>query len=110
MTTRTITLRNTVSGVSEAFPEALALDLLEDPHYKKILVEVDSEKPEVLSPPYELTDDGNRNRIEDVSTGPVETIDDEDEIRPYRDDSIVVSAEEDAAAYDEFVDSKKKKD
>lgn len=27
----------------------------------------------------------------------------EDEIRPFRDDSIVVSAEQDAAAYDEFL-------
>ena len=92
MTTRTITLRNTVSGVSEVFPEALALDLLDDPHYKNILKEVDSEKPEVLSPPYELTDEGDRERINDEplalpSTEPVDTIDDEDEFRAFADDS-----------------------
>lgn len=92
MTTRTITLRNTVSGVSEVFPETLAQDLLEDPHYKNILVEVDSEKPEVLSPPYELTEEGNRARINTEplalpSTEPVDTVDDEDEFRAFADES-----------------------
>jgi hypothetical protein len=46
----TIILRNTISGVSHAFPADYARRILADPFLGKNQVEVDSEKPEVLSP------------------------------------------------------------
>lgn len=51
MTTRMILLRNTVSRVTSPFEETYAKRLLADPHYGRILEEVDSEKPEVLGQP-----------------------------------------------------------
>lgn len=97
MSAKTIILRNTVSGVSAPFEEKQAERLLADPKFGKILVRVDSEKPEVLSPPYEIDDDGTRQKIETVSTEPVDTID--DEFPTFGDGSD-----------DEFMDSKNEKD
>lgn len=48
MTTETILLRNTISKVTSAFEANYAKRLLADPHYGKILEEVQTEKPEVL--------------------------------------------------------------
>lgn len=63
----TILLRNTVSGVTSPFEETYARRLLADPHFGKINVEVKSEKPEVLSEPYEV-EDGERKPLPKAPT------------------------------------------
>lgn len=74
MNTETTLLRNTISGVTASFAAENARYLLSHPHYGSILVEVDSEKPEVLSPPY-VVEDGERQPA-DTKGAPA----DEDEI------------------------------
>lgn len=59
-----IVLRNTISGVAESYPPKQAENILADPKLGKINVIVESEKPEVLSPPY-YVEDGERVFIED---------------------------------------------
>lgn len=73
ITTETTLLRNTISGVTASFNADYARDLLAHPHYGSILVEVDSEKPEVLSAPY-VIESGERQPAD------AEGADDEDEI------------------------------
>lgn len=47
----TIILRNTISKVATPFPADYARRLLADPFLGKHLIEVDTEKPEVLGQP-----------------------------------------------------------
>lgn len=65
MTIEKIILRHTISGVSESFPAEYARDLLADPELGKVLVEVDSEKPEVFSRSYVVDSDGKRYPADD---------------------------------------------
>ena len=65
MTIEKIILRHTISGVSESFPAEYARDLLADPQLGKFLVEVGSEKPEVLSQSYVVDSDGKRYPVDD---------------------------------------------
>lgn len=51
-----ILLRNTVSGVTHAFDAPYARRLLADPFHGKNLIEVESEKPEVLAPEHSAED------------------------------------------------------
>lgn len=63
-----ILLRNTVSGVTSPFSRAHAQRVLSIPKFAEILVEVDSEKPEVLSEPYRIDEEGQREKIADTET------------------------------------------
>lgn len=65
MSTPTIYLKNTVSGVVSEFDRATAERYLEHPDYAQILVAVDSPKNEVLAQPYTVDADGERVPVED---------------------------------------------
>lgn len=65
MSTPTIYLKNTVSGVVSEFDRATAERYLEHPDYAKFLVVVDSPKSEVLAQPYTVDADGERVLVED---------------------------------------------
>jgi len=53
-------LRNTISGITALLPARY----LHHPVYRDHLVEVKSDKPEVLSQPYTVDSDGNRQPVD----------------------------------------------
>lgn len=65
MSTQLVALRNTISGQAHEYPEAKARKILKHPVWGKVNEEVRTAKPEVLSDPYELDEQGNRKPIDE---------------------------------------------
>jgi len=61
-------LRDTISGVTQEFDEKTAKRYLAHPVFSKRLIEVDSPKDEVLSEPYVIGDDGERELVDPPKT------------------------------------------
>lgn len=55
-----VTLRNTISGVSQEYTREDAERFLNHSTFGKSLIVVDSTKPEVLAEPYTVSDNGDR--------------------------------------------------
>lgn len=53
-------LRNTITGLTDLLPAKF----LKHPVFKNYLVEVNSEKPEVLAKPYTVDSDGDRKPVD----------------------------------------------
>jgi len=69
MTTTFTTLRNTISKQTKQYTEKEAERILNHPVFGKVNEVVRVNKPEVLSQPHILDDDGNRKPIESKKDG-----------------------------------------
>lgn len=64
MSTQLIAVRNTISKQVHEYPEAKARKILAHPVFGKVNEEVRTDKPEVLSEPFQLDENGERQPVE----------------------------------------------